>query len=271
MLPMTIEPSSVCIAAASPLPLEKLLGEQENYMLLGSESSGEKALKETLFFQPDVLILRDPLPGRDGLSILDDLKGLTVCPPRVLYLNGAGDDAFCRLAREKGADDAISVPVSKEALLSHLGQTAALPVPRLARGMEETRLQIADDLLALLRVRERLKGRSYMRFAVSALCCSPRLSKSYSGLLYPYLAREFHSTPQAVERALRTAVEDTWLRGSLKAIQALFGLTVDAEKGKPTNAEFLSMLSDHARRLAQRKLEEEVFEGGKQSVNISSP
>ena len=54
--------------------------------------------------------------------------------------------------------------------------------------------------------------------------------------------------PQAVEKAIRTAVESTWLSGSLNAIQSLFGYSVDAERGKPTNAEFLAMLSGDARR-----------------------
>ena len=47
---------------------------------------------------------------------------------------------------------------------------------------------------------------------------------------------------------MRTAVESTWLHGNLEAIQQLFGFSVDADRGKPTNAEFLSMLAEHVRR-----------------------
>ena len=53
---------------------------------------------------------------------------------------------------------------------------------------------------------------------------------------------------------MRTAAEDTWLRGDWEEIQTLFGLTVDPEKGKPTNAELLSMLAEHARREMRRHL-----------------
>ena len=100
----------------------------------------------------------------------------------------------------------------------------------------------------------RLKGRRYIRAAAAALACSPALGASYRERLYPYVAGLYAATPQAVERAIRTAVESTWLHGSLEGIQALFGLSVDAEKGKPTNAEFLAMLAEHIRRELTRQM-----------------
>ena len=68
-------------------------------------------------------------------------------------------------------------------------------------------------------------------------------------LLYPKLAKAFDATPAAIERRIRSAVESTWLHGNLQSQSDLFGLTVSAERGKPTNAEFLFLLSEHIRRL----------------------
>ena len=99
------------------------------------------------------------------------------------------------------------------------------------------------------KARSRLKPR-----AAAALACSPAQGDSYRERLYPYVAGQCGTTPQAVEKAIRTAVESAWLQGSLEGIQALFGLSVDAEKGKPTNAEFLAMLAEHIKREIQRTM-----------------
>ena len=98
------------------------------------------------------------------------------------------------------------------------------------------------------------KGGTGKSTAAAALACAPQGAASYSGRLYPWTAAAFGVTPGAVERAIRTAVEDTWLHGDLAAIQALFGFSVDAERGKPTNAEFLSMLAQHIREELARQM-----------------
>jgi two-component system response regulator (stage 0 sporulation protein A) len=47
-----------------------------------------------------------------------------------------------------------------------------------------------------------------------------------------------------VERAIRHAIEVAWDRGDLETLQRYFGYTVSNSKGKPTNSEFVAMISD---------------------------
>ena len=175
-------------------------------------------------------------------------------PPRVLYLSRGRGEGWLALALQKGADAALRADAAINEILSSAREAAARPLPRLARPWEDTRREIADGLLNDLGVSQSLKGRRYMLRAAEALACAPALGRSYSRRLYPFLASEFAASPGAVERAVRTAVEDTWLHGNLAAIQKLFGLSVDADRGKPTNAEFLAMMAEHVRRETRRRM-----------------
>ena len=65
--------------------------------------------------------------------------------------------------------------------------------------------------------------------------------------LYPEIARKFNTTPSRVERAIRHAIEVAWGRGQTDVVESIFGYTVSASKGKPTNSEFIAMISDKLR------------------------
>ena len=50
-----------------------------------------------------------------------------------------------------------------------------------------------------------------------------------------------------VERAIRHAIEVAWSRGEQAAVERIFGYTISAAKGKPTNSEFIAMIADKLR------------------------
>ena len=66
-------------------------------------------------------------------------------------------------------------------------------------------------------------------------------------ILYPEVARKFGTTASRVERAIRHAIEVAWDRGDLDTLQKYFGFTVSNSKGKPTNSEFIALISDRLR------------------------
>ena len=65
--------------------------------------------------------------------------------------------------------------------------------------------------------------------------------------LYPDIAQKYHTTPSRVERAIRHAIEVAWGRGEPSTVESIFGYTVSASKGKPTNSEFIAMIADKLR------------------------
>lgn len=70
---------------------------------------------------------------------------------------------------------------------------------------------------------------------------------SITKLLYPSIAKKYQTTPSRVERAIRHAIEVAWSRGRMETLDALFGYTINTGKGKPTNSEFIALITDKLR------------------------
>lgn len=99
-------------------------------------------------------------------------------------------------------------------------------------------------LLQALTVQHGLKAWDYLPDMAALTVLHPPLLQDLHGKLYPLAARRHGVTPAAVERGLRTLIESTWNRGDLAALERFFGHSVDPEKGKPTNKEFLCRLQE---------------------------
>ena len=245
-----LTPHRLYIASVDAGNIERAFSAAPDFSVLGSAKDGRQALTDLLHLLPDAVILDSVLIGLDGTEALRRLRRMAA-PPRVLYLLRTGlrtgdvqPDAVCSYLESMEAG----------VLTEKAREAAGRPLPALAAPWQQTRLDIASRLLDQLGVNRRLRGWELIRLAAADLACAPQLAVSLSGRLYPFVADRCRTTPRAAEKAIRTAVEDTWLRGNLGEIQRLFGLTVDAEKGKPTNAEFLSMLAEHVRRETQKRI-----------------
>lgn len=93
-------------------------------------------------------------------------------------------------------------------------------------------------------VKHSLKGHRYIISAIEkALDDRSKLDRITKGL-YVEIALENNDTPSRVEKAIRHAIEVTWTDGNPVAINKIFGYTVSAAKGKPTNSEFIALLTD---------------------------
>lgn len=88
----------------------------------------------------------------------------------------------------------------------------------------------------------KLKGYYYIRCAVSDIIrygCFTEINK-----IYKNVSEIYFTNPKNIERNIRYAIETTWEKGNNKEIYKLFGYTINAEKGKPTNSEFLFLIAD---------------------------
>ena len=92
-----------------------------------------------------------------------------------------------------------------------------------------------------------IKGYQYIREAIVLAVNNMDVINSVTKQLYPTLARKFKTTPSRVERAIRHAIEVAWERGQIDVNNQMFGNTISATKGKPTNSEFIAMIADKLR------------------------
>lgn len=113
---------------------------------------------------------------------------------------------------------------------------------------EKTRIEEkVTILLHDIGIPAHIKGYVYIRCAIIESFYNPSYIGQITKALYPEIARRYSSTPSRVERAIRHAIEIAWNRGSIDLIDKIFGYTINANKAKPTNSEFIAMLTDKLR------------------------
>ena len=98
-----------------------------------------------------------------------------------------------------------------------------------------------------LGVPSHIKGYQYIREGIILVYESPKLVGGITKELYPEIAKKFETTVSRVERAIRHAIEVSWNRGNWQLMEEIFGHSVDIDKAKPTNSEFIVTVADKLR------------------------
>ena len=106
---------------------------------------------------------------------------------------------------------------------------------------------VVTEIIHQIGIPAHIKGYHYLREAILLSLEDEEMLESVTKLLYPTVAKRFNTTASSVERAIRDAIETAWDRGDLDTIQNLFGYTVSVGKGKPTNSEFIALITDNLR------------------------
>ena len=107
-------------------------------------------------------------------------------------------------------------------------------------------LQVTE-LLHNLGVPSQIKGYQYLREGILMLYESTGLIGGITKEVYPEIALRYNTTPSRVERAIRHAIEVSWNRADYEMMNKIFGHSIDYDRAKPTNSEFMVTLSDALR------------------------
>ena len=106
---------------------------------------------------------------------------------------------------------------------------------------------MVTEIIHQIGVPAHIKGYHYLREAIILSVKNSEIINSVTKLLYPTVAKIYSTTPSRVERAIRHAIEVAWDRGDIDVLNSYFGFTIQNERGKPTNSEFIAMISDKLR------------------------
>ena len=106
---------------------------------------------------------------------------------------------------------------------------------------------IVTNIIHEIGVPAHIKGYQYLRDSIKMAVTDMDILNSITKQLYPTIAKMHKTTPSRVERAIRHAIEVAWNRGKMDTIHELFGYTIQSGKGKPTNSEFIALISDKIR------------------------
>ena len=199
---------------------------------------------------PDILVLDIIMPRRDGFMTLEALNAMDeALRPKVIVLTGLARDDFIMRAIQLGASYYMVKPFDMELLYERIlevarEQPASILAPAQPEGGEESVDERITNLFLTLGIPAHIKGYQYLREAVRMVLENHDVINRITKELYPGIARKFDTSASKVERAMRHAIEVAWTRGRLDAVNQMYGYRVFAREDKPTNGEFIAMVSD---------------------------
>jgi two-component system response regulator (stage 0 sporulation protein A) len=231
----------------------------EDIEVVGKAVDGLETIRFIDELRPDIVILDIIMPHMDGLAVLEHYYKKPVSEkPMFIILSAVGQDKITQQAVNLGAEYYIVKPFDLEILVERIRQlrkngvmvnypeTSKTPTKQPAQKQKSIENRITQ-IMRDVGVPAHIKGYQYMRDAVLLVIEDLDLISSVTKRLYPELAKKYKTTPSRVERAIRHAIEVAWTRGQVDTIHDLFGYTISTKKGKPTNSEFIAMISDKLR------------------------
>jgi len=195
------------------------------------------------------LILLDLImPKKDGISLLEEIKDMKDIP-KIIVLTSYNTPDIIRKVSSLGVNYFMLKPFELPELERKiLESTNEIKTNNKTIDLYHNNLQIAiTNVLHELGVPSHIKGYSYIREGILEIFFNPDMIGGITKELYPKIADEFNTTVSRVERAIRHAIEVSWNRGNWDLMQEIFGYSVDIDKAKPTNSEFIVTVADKLR------------------------
>lgn len=229
--------------------LKEYLESQDDFELVGMANNGNEALEIIRDKQPDIVVLDIIMPHLDGIGVLERLAtGNYGNRPRIVMLTAFGQESMTQRAVELGADYFILKPFDIEVMGNRLrqladGQSSVPQTPVKTRNLDVE----VTNIIHQMGVPAHIKGYQYLRDAIILVIGEINLLGAVTKELYPMIAQKYGTTPSRVERAIRHAIELAWDRGNIDMMNKFFGYTINVERGKPTNSEFIAMIADKLR------------------------
>ena len=206
-------------------------------------NDGDSGIKTLIKNKDDIdLVLLDlVMPKKDGLYFLKQLSDLDFTK-NVIVMTSFNSDSAIRKVSSFGVEDYLLKPFSIEDLETKIIDFIDNnKVERVNYNNIKLRL---TKLLHELGVPSHIKGYEYIREGIIELYNDPSIIGGITKELYPEIANKYDTSVSRVERAIRHAIEVSWNRGNIDLMEEIFGHSVDIDRAKPTNSEFIVTLAD---------------------------
>ena len=196
----------------------------------------------------DMILLDLVMPKKDGLDVLRYLYDNRI-DKKVIVLTSYNTQEIIRKVSELGATYYILKPFELSLLHEKIDEISKDSYGKNnSIDLYNNNLQISiTKTLHELGVPSHIKGYQYIREGISLIYQHPEIVGGITKELYPEIAKKYDSTVSRVERAIRHAIEISWNRGNWDLMEEIFGHSVDIDKAKPTNSEFIVTVADKLR------------------------
>lgn len=235
--------------------------------VIGITKDGNEAVNLISTVRPDIVLLDVIMPHLDGLGVLEKINSRSgLIPSTFIMLSAVGQDKITQKAIELGAEYYVVKPFDIELLIKRIKElknfipnkgtdtfitrdvkTQYVEIPEDGIKNQDNLEALVTNIIHEVGVPAHIKGYQYLREAIIMVVNDIDVINQITKSLYPKIATKFNTTPSRVERAIRHAIEVAWGRGDQKTVEKIFGYTISAAKGKPTNSEFIAMIADKLR------------------------
>lgn len=241
--------------------LDKIVSSDEELNVVGKAGNGEDLYDIIKKQEPDVVLLDIVMPKVDGLTVMERVNNDREIHkhPAFIVITAVGQEKITEDAFDLGADYYILKPFDNDMVINRIKHTRVRKDRNFAKVqkvnayeskkeyMERNLETDVTNIIHEIGVPAHIKGYQYIRDAITLVVANMDLLSAVTKELYPTVAAMNGTTPSRVERAIRHAIELAWNRGKLETLNSLFGYTIQNDKGKPTNSEFIAIIADKLR------------------------
>lgn len=219
--------------------------------VLVCEKDGAAVLEKCARYHPDVVLADVFMANLDILGLLRELKKMNDSDrPMVMAMSSYDNPKIERETLQAGASYYFLKPFDINTLAERVIQLTGWkdqlnPVVIKDNVYTDNELEIMiTEIIHQIGVPAHIKGYHYLREAIILAVKDDEMINSVTKILYPTVAKKFQTTSSRVERAIRHAIEVAWDRGDIDVLNNYFGFTINNDRGKPTNSEFIAMIAD---------------------------
>ena len=193
----------------------------------------------------DLMILDLVMPNVDGIKVLEEMRKEEIDKKTIVLTSYNGPDVI-RKVSEFGVDYYLLKPFDIMELEKRILEvTNEMERESKSINLYKHNLQVSlTNILHELGVPSHIKGYQYIRESIMIVYERPEIIGGITKELYPEVADKYDTTVSRVERAIRHAIEVSWNRGSWDLMEEIFGHSIDIDKAKPTNSEFIVTIAD---------------------------
>ena len=238
--------------------LSDLLSADEDISVVGKAMNGIEAYDIIKKEKPDVVLLDIIMPKLDGLSVMDRVnKDNTLDKhPTFVVMSAVGKESITEDAFNLGANYYIMKPFDSDMVINKIKSVQGNKKNLISKSKVVENIDVNGErnletdvtkIIHEVGVPAHILGYHYLRDAIIMAVNDSTVLNGITKILYPEIAKMHKSTSSRVERAIRHAIEVAFSRGNMDTIESLFGYTINAGKGKPTNSEFIALIADKIR------------------------
>jgi len=216
--------------------------------------NGEDAMIKISRLHPDIVIADIWLSKLDGFGLLRSSQSINFSPdvaPDFIIASLVTNQQIFVDATNLGAALCLPKPFDYNSLTEHIKKIASSRAPKKSTSSAPaTPIDIETQVTKIIHqigVPAHIKGYQYLRTAILMTINDSDIINSVTKVLYPSVAKKYSTTTSRVERAIRHAIEVAWDRGDIDTLNSYFGYTIQNNRGKPTNSEFIAMIADNMR------------------------